>query len=237
MKGILGKKLGMTQVFDEDGRLVPVTVIEGGPCPVLQVKTKATDGYDAVLVGYGEKTEKRCTKPELGIFTKTKVTPKQIIRELRTTPDESYEVGQAFDVDLFTPGDYVDVSGLSIGKGFQGGMKRWHWKGGRKTRGSMHHRAPGSIGSSSDPSRVFKGHHLPGHMGNVLRTIQNLEVVEVDKENHLLLVKGSVPGKAGYVVVKAALKKKHKVKKVASQVEEKKEKKKEEKEKKPPKKQ
>ena len=233
MKGILGKKLGMTQVFDENGLLVPVTVIEGGPCPILHVKTKATDGYDAVVVGYGEKSEKRCTKPELGVFTKASLTPKKIIRELRTAADESYEVGQAFDVDLFTPGDYVDVSGLSIGKGFQGGMKRWHWKGGRATRGSMHHRAPGSIGSSSDPSRVFKGHHLPGHMGNVLRTIQNLEVVQVDKENHLLLVKGSVPGKAGYVVVKTALKKKHKVKKVIVQVQEKKA----EKEKKPPKKQ
>ncbi len=222
MKGILGRKLGMTEVYDEDGNRVPVTVLEGGPCPILSVKTKASDGYDAVTLGFGEKNEKDCVKPELGNFKKVNVTPKRFIREVRIDAGESYQVGQLCDVDCFTPGDYVDVTGVTIGKGFQGGMKRWHWKGGRATRGSMHHRGPGSIGSSSDPSRVFKGHHLPGHMGNVRRTVQGLEVVMADKDNHLLLVKGAVPGKKGFVVIQLSRKKKHRVKKVVQHLEEKK---------------
>ncbi len=200
-KGFLGKKIGMTQVFGEEGELVPVTVIEGGPCPVLQVKTKYRDGYDAIVLGFEDK---------------------RFVREIRIKPNEKIEVGQTLGVEGFTSGDYVDITGVTIGKGFQGGMKRWHWKGGRATRGSMHHRKPGSIGSSSDPSRVFKGHHLPGHMGNVVRTTQNLEVVDVDPANSLLLVKGSVPGKLGYVMVKPALKKVHKAKRVIQKSEEKK---------------
>ena len=226
MKGLLGRKLGMTQVFGEEGDFIPVTVLEGGPCPILAVKTKQSDGYDAMILGFGEKAEKGCNRPEQGLFRKVNMTPKQFIHELRTDPGETYQVGQTFEVDCFTPGDYVDVTGVTIGKGFQGGVKRWHWKGGRATRGSMHHRAPGSIGSSSDPSRVFKGHHLPGHMGNVRRTVQGLEVVMADKENHLLLVKGAVPGKKGFVVIQLSRKKKHKVKKVVQHLEEKKEEKK-----------
>lgn len=226
MKGILGRKLGMTEVYDGDGNRVPVTVLEGGPCPILSVKTKASDGYDAVTLGFGEKNEKDCVKPELGNFKKINVTPKRFVREVRIDAGESYQVGQLCDVDCFTPGDYVDVTSVTIGKGFQGGIKRWHWSGGRATRGSMHHRAPGSIGSSSDPSRVFKGHHLPGRMGGVRRTVQGLEVVMADKDNHLLLVKGAVPGKKGFVVIQLSRKKKHKVKKIVQQVEEKKEEKK-----------
>ena len=226
MKGLLGQKIGMTEVYDEDGNRVPVTVLEGGPCPVLAVKTKASDGYDAVVLGFRDKSEKRSIKPELGFFKKANATPKRFIRELRMDAGETVQVGQLCDIDSFTPGDYVDVTSVSIGKGFQGGIKRWHWKGGRATRGSMHHRAPGSIGSSSSPSRVFKGHHLPGHMGNVNRTVQGLEVVSTDKENHLLLVKGAVPGKKGFVVIQLSRKKKHKVKIVQEKKEEKKEEKK-----------
>ena len=226
MKGILGKKIGMTEIYSEEGERIPVTVLEGGPCPVLAIKTKDSDGYDAVMLGYEEKKEKECTKPELGLFKKINLPPKRFIHEIRTQAGEAFQVGQTFEVDCFTPGDYVDVTGVTIGKGFQGGMKRWHWKGGRATRGSMHHRAPGSIGSSSDPSRVFKGHHLPGHMGHVVRTIQGLEVVGVDKENHLLVVKGAVPGKTGYVIIRLCAKKKHKVKKAVEPTVEKKEEKK-----------
>jgi len=201
----------MTQIFDEDGIRIPVTVLEGGPCSVLGVKTKERDGYDAVQLGFEEVKEKDLSKPKLGFFKKNGASPKRWVREIRLEKPGDYQVGQALDVDLFTKGDYVTVTGITIGKGFQGGVKRWHWKGGRATRGSMHHRAPGSIGSSSDPSRVWKGHHLPGHMGDQRRTIENLEVVDVDKENHLLLVKGSVPGKSGVVVISASKKKTHKV--------------------------
>lgn len=227
MKGILGRKLGMTQVFGEEGDQIPVTVLEGGPCFVLAVKTKETHGYNAVTLGFEEKPEKSCTQPELGVFRKVNLTPKRFVREIRVEDSgEIYQIGQTFEVDCFTPGDYVDVTGITIGKGFQGGVKRWHWKGGRATRGSMHHRAPGSISASSDPSRVFKGHHLPGHMGHDRCTVQSLEVVLVDKENHLLLVKGAVPGKKGYVVIQLSRKKKHKGEKAAQPVTEKEEEKK-----------
>lgn len=225
MKGLLGKKIGMTEVFGEDGSRIPVTVLEGGPCFVLSVKTKTSDGYDAATLGFGEKKEKRCIKPELGTFKKVNVSPKRFVREIRLEAGETVQVGQIFEVDCFTPGDYVDVTGVTIGKGFQGGVKRWHWKGGRATRGSMHHRQPGSISSSSDPSRVFRGKHLAGHMGNDLRTVQGLEVVLVDKENHLLLVKGAVPGKRGYVLIQVSRKKKGKVRRAAQPVQEKEEKK------------
>ena len=212
MRGLLGRKLGMTQIFDEDGMRIPVTVLEGGPCSVLAVKTKERNGYDAIQLGFDEVKEKSLSKPKLGLFKKTAVSPKRFVRELRLPKEGEFQVGQSLDVSLFAKGDYVTVTGVTIGKGFQGGVKRWHWRGGKATHGSMHHRAPGSIGSSSDPSRVFKGHHLPGHMGDRRQTIENLEVVDVDPEHHLLLVKGSVPGKNGYVVIAASKKKTHKVK-------------------------
>ncbi len=212
VRGLLGRKLGMTQVFGEEGERVPVTVLEGGPCAVLSVKTKERDGYDAIQLGFGEAREKALSKPLLGFFKKTGVGPQRIIREIRLPKAGEFQIGQSLDVDLFSKGDYVSVRGVTIGKGFQGGVKRWHWRGGRATHGSMHHRAPGSIGSTTTPGRVIKGHHLPGHMGGERRTVENLEVVEVDKDQHLLLVKGAVPGKQGYVVIIASKKKTHKVK-------------------------
>lgn len=205
--GILGKKIGMTQIYRENGRIIPVTVIEAGPCYVLQVKSGEKDGYDAVQLGFIEKKEKNVTKPILGRFKKINVTPKRFIREIRISNEQKFEIGQQLKVDVFEIGDAVDITGTSIGKGFQGGMKRWHWKGGKKTHGSTSHRRPGSIGSSTDPSRVFKGHHLPGRMGGDTVTVQNIEVVKVDPENNLLVVEGAVPGAVnGLLVIKKAKK-------------------------------
>lgn len=205
--GILGKKIGMSQVFRDDGRVIPVTVIEAGPCNVLQIKTKAKDGYDAVQIGFGEKKEKNVSKPDMGKFKKTKVTPKRYVREIRISADQKFELGQEVKVDVFAAGDAVDVVGTSIGKGFQGGMKRWHWHGGKKTHGSTSHRRVGSIGSSTTPGRVIRGHHMPGRMGGDTVTVQNLEVVKIDPENNLLIVEGAVPGPANsLLVIKKALK-------------------------------
>lgn len=192
--GILGIKKGMTQVFRDDGRVIPVTVVEAGPCTVLQVKTKEKDGYEAVQIGFCDRKEKGVRKPDLGKFKKINVTPKRFVKEIRTAPDQKFEVGQELKVDIFTAGDAVDVTGTSIGKGFQGGMKRWHWRGGKETHGSTSHRRPGSIGSTTTPGRVIRGHHLPGRMGGDTVTIQNLEVVKIDTENNLLVLEGSVPG-------------------------------------------
>lgn len=205
--GILGKKIGMTQIYTEDGRVVPSSVIEAGPCSVVQIKNKDKDGYFAVQLGFSEKKESRTSKPLLGHFKKAKVKPVSILREIRINEKDEYKVGQQIKADIFNPGDYVDVTGISIGKGFQGGVKRWHWKGGDKSHGSMHHRAPGSIGASSDPSRVFKGHHLPGRMGGEQKTIQNLKVLKVDAENNFLVVKGAIPGFEGnFLVIRKAKK-------------------------------
>lgn len=205
--GILGRKIGMTQVFRNDGRIIPVTVIEAGPCHVLQVKTKEKDGYDAIQLGFADKREKVTNKPDLGKFKKINTPPKRFIKELRVTPEQKFEVGQQVRVDVLAPGDAVDITGTSIGKGFQGGMKRWHWKGGKKTHGSTSHRRVGSIGSSTTPGRVLKGHHMPGRMGGDTVTVQNLEVVKVDPENNLLVVEGAVPGpKKSFLVIKKAKK-------------------------------
>lgn len=205
--GILGRKVGMTQVFRNDGWIIPVTVIEAGPCYILQVKTKEKNGYDAVQLGFADKKEKSTNKPDLGKFKKINIPPKRFIREIRITPEQKFEVGQELKVDMFAAGDAVDVTGISIGKGFQGGMKRWHWKGGPKTHGSTSHRRVGSIGSSTTPGRVFKGHHLPGRMGGDTVTVQNLEVVKVDPENNLLVVEGAVPGpKKSFLIIKKAKK-------------------------------
>ena len=192
--GLIGKKLGMTQVFREDGRPVAVTVLEAGPCPVVAERTVEKDGYRAVQVGFGAANPKRIDKALAGQFAKAKVEPARVVREFRVSKEEKVELGSVVTVEIFKPGDRVDVTGRSIGKGFQGGVKRWHWKGGDQTHGSMTHRRPGSIGSSTDPSRVFKGHHMPGHMGDQTVTTPALEVIRVDKEQNLLLIKGSVPG-------------------------------------------
>jgi large subunit ribosomal protein L3 len=192
--GLIGKKLGMTQVFREDGRPVPVTVLEAGPCPVVLERTVERDGYRAVQVGFGDQEAKRLSKPLIGQFAKRNLSAKRTLSEFRLDKEDQVAAGSVLTVEMFKPGDRVDVTGQSIGKGFSGGMKRWHWTGGKQTHGSMSHRAPGSIGSSTTPGRVFKGHHLPGHLGDQRVTTQALVVVRVDAEKNLLLLKGSVPG-------------------------------------------
>ncbi len=203
MTGLLGKKIGMTQVFSEDGKFISVTAIEAGPCPVLAIKEKS------IQIGFEPARENRIKKPISRYFKKLNIAPLKIIKEVLKEPNKEYQVGEELKVDLFKYGDFVDVTGISIGKGFQGGMKRWHWKGGPASRGSMSHRRVGSIGSSTSPGRVWKGHHLPGHMGACKVTLQNLKIVKVDAENNLLLVKGAVPGyKNSYLIVRKAKKKK-----------------------------
>ena len=207
MLGILGKKIGMTNIFDETGKHVPITLIEAGPCYVMQVKSKDSDGYNAIQIGFGEKREKLITNADKGRFKKAGLKPARFVRELRVNDVAPYKVGQKIEADLFAKGDFVDVVGISIGKGFQGGVKRWGWAGGDQGHGSMFHRAIGSIQSGARLGRVTKGHHLPGHMGTDRVTIQNLEVIVVDKENSLIAVKGSVPGhKNGFVIIKEAKK-------------------------------
>lgn len=202
MIGLLGKKIGMTQVFSDDGKLIGVTAIEAGPCPVLAVKEKS------IQLGFELAKENRLKKPLLGYFKKMNITPRKFIREILKEPNKEYKVGEELKVDLFEPGDFLDITGTSKGKGFQGGMKRWNWSGGSKTHGSTSHRRVGSIGSSTTPGRVWKGHHMPGHMGNCKVTLQNLQVVKVDLQNNLLLVKGAVAGsKDSYLIIKKAKKK------------------------------
>lgn len=196
--------MGMTQLFRKDGWPLPVTVLEAGPCTVVQVKTHQKDGYDALQLGFGDRDPKRVAKPVAGHFAKAKVQAQAVLREFRQPPQPEpggFKLGDALTVSLFKPGDRVNVTGRSLGKGFRGGMARWNWRGGPQTHGSMSHRAPGSIGASSNPSRVFRGQHLPGHMGDRTVTTEALEVVQVDVEKHLLLVKGAVPGRNQGVVL------------------------------------
>ena len=207
MKAVLGKKLGMTQVFAEDGRLVAVTVIEAGPMVVTQIKNKETDGYEAVQVAFGEVKEKRVNKPLRGHFAKAGVGFKKFVREFKVEDLSAYSLAQEIKVDVFEAGEKVDAIGTSKGKGFQGPIKRHNQSRGPMTHGSRYHRGPGSMGAASDPSRVFKGKKLAGHMGAERVTIQNLEVVKVDVEKNLILIKGAVPGpKKGLVVIKKAIK-------------------------------
>ena len=206
-KAILGKKIGMTQFFRADGTMIPVTVIEAGPCPVVQKKTVANEGYDSVQLGFAELRDKLANKPRKGHFAKANVKAMRYLREFRLEDAASYEVGQIVKADVFAEGDKVDVSGTSKGHGFQGVVKRHGQGRGRMTHGSHFHRAPGSMSACSDPSRVFKTKNLPGHMGSEHVTVQNLEVVRVDAERNLLLVKGAVPGaKGGLVTVKSTVK-------------------------------
>jgi len=209
--GILGKKVGMTQIFNQEGNIVPVTVIEAGPCPVLQIKTKEKEGYSAVQIGFQEKKESKTIKPLLGHCKKANAKPQRFIKEFRVDKPEEFKLGQEVKVDIFAPSDCIDVIGVSIGKGFQGGVKRHHWAGGPESHGSMHHRAPGSIGASSDPSRTYKGQKLPGRMGNIRSTVQNLEVISIDKDNNILVVKGCVPGSDNGLLIIRRAKKKAKV--------------------------
>ena len=192
--GLLAKKLGMTQLFNEHGRVVAVTVLQAGPCAVTQVKEPKTDGYRAVQVGFESIKAAKVTKALQGHFKKSGAGPFRYVREFRLTNGDAYTIGQALTVELFQEGELVDVTGTSIGKGFQGGVKRWHWKGGPATHGSTSHRAPGSIGSTTFPGRVIKGHHLPGHMGDDRVTIQNLRVMKIDAPANLLVIEGALPG-------------------------------------------
>ena len=196
-KGLIGKKLGMTQIFDEQGKVIPVTVIEAGPCVVAQVKTVETDGYNAIQLGFGDVKESKINKPEKGHFAKSKLTPKKHLREFRLDSVENINVGDELKADTFTAGDQLDIQGTSKGKGFQGVIKRHGQSRGPMGHGSMYHRRPGSMGPTSTPGRVFKGKKLPGHMGSQTITIQNLEVVRVDLDKNVILVKGSVPGAKG----------------------------------------
>jgi large subunit ribosomal protein L3 len=197
--GLLGQKLGMTQVFLEGGRAVPVTVIEAGPCRVSQVKTKERDGYAAVQLAFRELPERKAVKPSKGHFAKASLPVFRYVREFR--PMGEAQVGATVKADMFSKGELVDVIGISKGKGFQGVMKRHHFHGGPASHGSMFHRAPGSIGSSSSPSRVWKNMRMAGHMGNVRVTTQGLQIVEVRPEEHLIFVRGAVPGARGSLVV------------------------------------
>ena len=199
-KAIIGRKVGMTQIFGEKGEVIPVTVIEAGPCTVVQVKTAETDGYNAIKLGFGEIKDKKLTKPAKGQFAKLKLQPKKFLREFRVDNVEEYEVGKELKADVFAKGDMVDVQGTSKGKGFQGVIHRHGQHRGPMGHGSMYHRRPGSMGPTSTPGRVFKGKKLPGHMGMVTVTIQNLEVVRVDLDKNVILVKGSVPGAKGSIL-------------------------------------
>ncbi len=194
MLAILGIKIGMTQWINPEGNRIPVTALEVGPCVVTDIKNIDKHGYKAAQLGYGEMKPKNASKALKTAAEKRKLPLKRWLREVRLEANENYELGQEIKADIFKAGDMVDVQGKSIGKGFAGGMKKWGWAGGASSHGSMHHRRIGSIGASSFPSRTWPGHHMPGRMGDVTKTIQNLEVVKVDAEKNLLVVKGSVPG-------------------------------------------
>ena len=201
MLGILGKKVGMTRIHDESGKSMPITVVEAVPSEVLGLCTKEKNGYDAVQIGIENYKKPSKNSPK-----------KRFIREMRLKEPSSYKVGDMIACDIFKEGDYVDVTGLSKGKGFAGGMKRWNWRGGPSGHGSMHHRAPGSIGSNTYPGRVWKGHHMPGHLGNEKVTVQNLQVIKVDKELNMIALNGPVPGSNNsYLVIHVSKKKTKKV--------------------------
>lgn len=206
-KAIIGKKLGMSQIFTADGKVIPVTVVEAGPCTVVQIKTKENDGYEAVQVGFGSIKETRVNKPVAGHFKKAGVEVKRYLRELRFANCAAYALGQELTCDMFNEGDKVDVTGTSKGHGFSGVIQRWNQHRGPMAHGSGYHRGVGSMGACSSPSRVFKNKHMPGQWGHEKVTVQNLTVARVDKARNLLLIKGAIPGpKGGVVVVKDSLK-------------------------------
>ncbi len=201
LSGLLGKKIGMTQIYSEDGRLLPVTVIQAGPCSVMQVKTVETDGYSAIQLGFDDKKKKRAIKSELGLAEKASVCPKRFVRELTPEPGADVKLGQTISVDIFDNIKVLDVIGMTKGKGYAGVMKRWNFKGGLNTHGSTRHRRGGSISSNTDPGRVFKGKKMSGRLGNERVTIKNIDVVKIDKERNLLFLKGAVPGFRGSYLV------------------------------------
>ena len=207
IKAIMGKKIGMTQIFDEQGRMIPVTVVEATPNVVVQIKTEENEGYNAIQIGFGEIRERLVNKPRKGTFAKAGVEPKRFLKEFKLDDISSYSIKDEIKVTVFEAGDKIDVSGISKGKGFQGVIRRWNFKRGPETHGSKFHRAPGSQGASSDPSRTFKNRKMPGHMGHVKRTVLNLEIVKVMPEQNVILIKGGIPGpNKGTVVIRNSVK-------------------------------
>ncbi|QXE46115.1 ribosomal protein L3 (plastid) [Nitzschia inconspicua] len=198
--GLLGNKIGMTQIFDESGNIVPVTILKVGPCIVTQIKTKGTDGYDAIQVGYTYSSNKSLTQPQLGHFQKSNIQPLKYLKEFRIDPKVEFEIGQVIKVDLFSPGQLVHIKGKTIGKGFSGLQKRHNFTRGPMTHGSKNHRAPGSIGMGTTPGRVLPGKKMAGQLGNKVTTIKNLKVIQLNSEENILVLKGSVPGKPGNLV-------------------------------------
>lgn len=206
VKGILGRKIGMTQVFDDEGRLLPVTVVEAGPCVVVQKKSVPTDGYDSIQVGFGPLRKHRVNRPLAGHFKKAGLEPRKLLREFRVSNAEEYKVGQEIKVDIFQPGERVDVTGTSRGKGFAGVIKRYNRRRGPMTHGSKYHRRVGTLGAATGVSRVFKGKKMPGRLGGERVTVRGLELVRVDAERNLLLVKGAVPGARGaFITIRSSV--------------------------------
>jgi large subunit ribosomal protein L3 len=195
--GLLGNKIGMTQIFDESGNIIPVTILKVGPCIVTQIKTKVKDGYDAIQVGYSHTSTKSLTQPELGHLQKSNIQPLKYLKEFQIDTETEFEVGQVINVDLFSPGQFVNIKGKTIGKGFSGLQKRHNFTRGPMTHGSKNHRAPGSIGMGTTPGRVLPGKKMAGQLGNKVTTIKNLKVIQLNSEENILVLKGSVPGKPG----------------------------------------
>ncbi|MEF9989810.1 MAG: 50S ribosomal protein L3 [Christensenellaceae bacterium] len=207
MKAILGEKIGMTQIFSEDGRVIPVTVVKAGPCVVVQKKTVETDGYNAVQVGYGDIKEKNVNRPTKGQYKKISAAPMRYMREFRANDEIDIEAGAQIKADVFEKGEMIDVSGISKGKGFLGVIARWGQACGPMSHGSRYHRRPGSMGACASPGKVMKGKRLPGHTGHVKITVQNLEVVKIDVDKNLILIKGAIPGpKGGLVTMRKSVK-------------------------------
>ena len=195
--GLLGNKIGMTQIFDESGNIIPVTILKVGPCVVTQVKMKSKDGYDSIQIGYGNVLSKSLTQPELGHLQKSNIQPLKYLKEFRITEDDEFSIGQTLNVDSFSPGQFVNIRGKSIGKGFSGLQKRHHFTRGPMTHGSKNHRAPGSIGMGTTPGRVLPGKKMAGQLGNKMTTIKKLKIIQTNPEENILVIKGSVPGKPG----------------------------------------
>ena len=195
--GLLGNKIGMTQIFDESGNIIPVTILKAGPCVVTQVKTKSKDGYDSIQIGYGNVSSKTLTQPELGHLQKSNLQPLKYLKEFKTTEENKFSVGQVLNVESFSPGQLVNIKGRSIGKGFAGLQKRHNFTRGPMTHGSKNHRAPGSIGMGTTPGRVLPGKKMAGQLGNKITTVKKLNVIQVNLEENILVIKGSVPGKPG----------------------------------------
>jgi len=195
--GLLGNKVGMTQIFDESGNIIPVTILKVGPCMVTQVKTKSKDGYDSIQVGYGNLSSKALSQPELGHLQKSNIQPLKYLKEFRITETHEFSIGQVLNVDSFSPGQFVNIRGKSIGKGFSGLQKRHNFNRGPMTHGSKNHREPGSIGMGTTPGRVLPGKKMAGQLGNQITTIKNLEVIQINSKENILVIKGSVPGKPG----------------------------------------